>query len=84
VAYAHEHESLYGSTRTEGAEALLRFGAQGIEGEAVSARAYGLSVSVWPKGTRTLWVRDRPEATKAALDRPIHMDQSPKHDLPGR
>ena len=70
IAYAHDRESRDGMTTSEGVEALLKLGAQAREGEPVAVKAYGLSVSVRPKGqARTLWIRDRLEATTAALDR---------------
>jgi hypothetical protein len=69
IAYAHNHESRYGTTTSEGMEALLNLGAQAREDEPVAMTAYGLTVSVRPKGkTRAFWVRDRIEATRAALD----------------
>jgi hypothetical protein len=75
VAYAHDRASLTsaaGGTTTAGAAALLTFGARAQEDQAASASAFGLSVSVRPRHTRTLWVRDRIEATRAALDRTAH------------
>jgi hypothetical protein len=73
VAYAHGNESISGSTTTAGVVALLTFGAQAREGEPAAAVAYGLSVSVRPKGSRSLWVRDRIEMARAALDRTAHI-----------
>lgn len=73
VAYAHSNQSISGSTTTAGVAALLTFGAQAREGEPVAALAYGMSISVRPKGDRTLWVQDRDELTRAALDRATHM-----------